>query len=347
MITKESYEPDWIYTISEKLGKRGDPKILEKVIYAFTLLEQLKATGLDMIFKGGTSLLLLHSTPRRFSIDIDIITAVRTEELPPYLDKVVDMGVFSKWVDDNDRKHTVDAPVGHYKFYYTSKIGSKYGDEPILLDVLFTANPYPYLVTIPIVHDWLQLTDFPLSVDIPGVESILGDKLTAFAPTTTGILYSKNRPVEIIKQLFDIAFLFDLSKDMNLIRAAYKRVAVAEIKFRKLDITWEAVLADSFQACVDITERDIQKESFKQLQKGISNIVNFILEKFHLEEAIICAAKTAYLTRIIETETANITRYSEPTQIQDLTIANQQFNKFNRLKKSSPEAFFYWYHALS
>lgn len=101
-----------------------------------------------------------------------------------------------------------------------------------------------------------------------------------------------------------------------------------------------------FPGMFGYTERDIQKESFNQLQKGISNIVNFILEKFHLEEAIICAARTAYLTRIIGTETANIARYEEPTQIRELIITNQRYNKFNRLKKSSPEAFFYWYHAL-
>lgn len=346
MIKKESYEPEWIYAVAEKLGKRGDPKILEKVIYAFTLLEQLKAAGLGLIFKGGTSLLLLNDKPRRFSIDIDILTSVKPSDLQPYLDKVVEMGVFSKWVDDNERKHVADAPVGHYKFYYTSKIGSKYGDEPILLDVLFTSNPYPQLITVPIAHDWLQVTEPELSVDIPVAESIIGDKLTAFAPTTTGILYSKNRPVEIIKQLYDVAFLFDLSADMNLIREAYKRVAEEEIRFRKLNITWEAVLEDSFQACLDITERDLQKDNFKHLQKGISNIVNFILEKFHLETAIICAAKTAYLTRIIKAETPVIERYSNPEQIQELLITHSQFSKFNKLRKSLPEAFFYWYHAL-
>ena len=52
---------------------RGDPKLVEKVVYAFGLLEQLKQAGLDFIFKGGTSLLLLTDPPSRFSIDIDII----------------------------------------------------------------------------------------------------------------------------------------------------------------------------------------------------------------------------------------------------------------------------------
>ena len=41
MIDKEAYELEWILRLSETLGKRGDPKILEKVIHAFTLLEQL------------------------------------------------------------------------------------------------------------------------------------------------------------------------------------------------------------------------------------------------------------------------------------------------------------------
>lgn len=346
MITKESYESEWIHSLAEQMGKRGDPKILEKVIYAFTLLEQLKTAGLDFIFKGGTSLLLLTPIPRRFSIDIDIITEVTIDALLPSLDKVVAMGIFSKWVDDNERKHAIDAPVGHYKFYYTSKINSKYGDEPILLDVLFTPNPYPQLITVPITHQWLQTTLPVLSVDIPVIESIAGDKLTAFAPTTTGILYEKNRPVEIIKQLYDIAFLFDSSTNMDLIRTSYIKIATEEIKYRKLDIGWEAALEDTFQACLHLTERDIQNEHFKQLQKGITNIVNFILEKFHLEEAIVCAAKTAYLTMILKKNQSTVLRYHYPLEIAELKITNEKFTKLNKLKKNLPEAFFYWHHAL-
>lgn len=85
---------------------------------------------------------------------------------------------------------------------------------------------------------------------------------------------------------------------------------------------------------------------FKHLQKGISNIVNFILEKFHLEEAIICAAKTAYLITPLRVENREIERYVQPGQVQELVIAHPSYTKFNKLKKSSPEAFFYWYHAL-
>jgi hypothetical protein len=41
------------------------------------------------------------------------------------------------------------------------------------------------------------------------VEAIAGDKLTAFAPTTTGIHYGQDKALEIIKQLFDVGILFD------------------------------------------------------------------------------------------------------------------------------------------
>jgi predicted nucleotidyltransferase component of viral defense system len=96
MIGKGTYEKEWISSLSIQLGKRGDPKILEKVIYAFTLLEQLKRTELNLIFKGGTSLLLMFPKARRFSIDIDIIADCDPNDIPAYLDKVVAMGNFTK-----------------------------------------------------------------------------------------------------------------------------------------------------------------------------------------------------------------------------------------------------------
>jgi len=34
-------------------------------------------------------------------------------------------------------------------------------------------------------------------------------------------------------------------------------------------------------------------------------------------------------------------------QIKDWTISNPLYNKLNKLKKTNPEAFFYWYKTLS
>ena len=51
------------------------------MIWALTLLEQLKIYGLNFTFKGGTALLLATEKPKRFSIDFDIITEHTEKEI--------------------------------------------------------------------------------------------------------------------------------------------------------------------------------------------------------------------------------------------------------------------------
>jgi hypothetical protein len=348
MISEKSYTKDWIEKKAGEIGKRGDPKMIEKVIMAFSLLEQIQLENIPLIFKGGTSLLLLLEPPQRFSIDIDLIMPVESEKLAPVFDKIVTKGIFTSWKEDNDRKNKTNAPVGHYKFYYKSAIDSNFGNEPILLDALFTESLYPSIFNKNISHKWL-VTEAPLiEIKVPSIESILGDKLTAFAPSTIGILYSKNRPVEIIKQLHDIAALFDNATDFNVIKQAYIKTAEEEIKFRELAITWKDTLNDTFNAAYTIAIRDNNNEHFKHLQTGISNIVNFILSRFTIEEAITCSSKAAYLSILLQkNEIPTTERYASPSQIKDLEITDTSFNKLNKLKKTNPEAFFYFCMAVN
>ena len=60
MISAQSRTPEWIMRIREDSRGR-DPILIEKMIMALTLVEELQLSGLDFIFKGGTSL-LLHTT---------------------------------------------------------------------------------------------------------------------------------------------------------------------------------------------------------------------------------------------------------------------------------------------
>ena len=62
---------------------------------------------------------------------------------------------------------------------------------------------------IRIKNDLLLTTGENLTVEVPAVDCILGDKLTAFAPHTTGVLLGTEKELEIAKQLFDIALLSD------------------------------------------------------------------------------------------------------------------------------------------
>ena len=64
----------------KKETKFKNESILEKSIYAFTLLEGLVQIYPDLIFKGGTSILLRQFPPIRFSIDVDIILPEREKK---------------------------------------------------------------------------------------------------------------------------------------------------------------------------------------------------------------------------------------------------------------------------
>jgi hypothetical protein len=345
VIDDKTYSIEWINDLRNKIGKRIDPKLIEKVIYALSLLEQLQLKNLDFVFKGGTALLLTTPVPKRFSIDIDIITEVKSVDIERVLNKIIEAGKFLRWTDDNERIHSADAPIGHYKLFYQSKVDGR--EEPILLDVLYAPNPYVETQKIPIKHNWLITSEKDTIVEIPTFDAILGDKLTAFAPNTTGILYAKNRPVEIVKQLFDIAFLFDRASDIKIVKETFDKIAHEEIVYRNLSITTEEVLEDTWNTCFLIATRDTSTDAFKQIQLGLRNFVNFTVDRFSIEEAVTASAKAAYLTRLLYKDDAQkIEKFISPLEIKDWVIENSSYNKLNKLRKNNPEAFFYWYKSF-
>src|SRR5690606_2507126 len=323
MINIESHTIEWVTDLRSKLGKRIDPKLIEKVVYALTFLEQLRLNNLNFIFKGGTALLLATETPKRFSIDIDIITEEPEDKIKEILEKISLLEMFIRWEDDNDRKHSPDAPIGHFKMFYKSVVDNH--EEPILLDLLYTPNPYPETKEYSINHSWLATSGKDTTVVLPTFEAILGDKLTAFAPKTTGILYSKNRPVEIIKQLYDIGLLFDRITNLDVVKESYSRVVNEEIGYRKLDVNADEVLKDTWQTCFTLAERDMKSDEFKHLQLGIKNFTNFIIDRFSIEEAITASAKIAYLTSLLSKENQEIERFKNPLEIKDWLIEDQAF----------------------
>jgi len=68
MIRAHCFTEKWLDQFKrQKDHKRIDKIILEKMIYALHLLERLKTNGLDFVFKGGTSLVLLLEEGNRFS----------------------------------------------------------------------------------------------------------------------------------------------------------------------------------------------------------------------------------------------------------------------------------------
>jgi len=95
MIQPHCHEAEWINDQCKKMNA-VNADIVERSIYAFNLLEGLVETGVDFVFKGGTSLLLHFDDPRRLSIDIDIVSNTDQEELENNLDEIVASRPFTR-----------------------------------------------------------------------------------------------------------------------------------------------------------------------------------------------------------------------------------------------------------
>lgn len=254
MIKEKCFTVEWLDSFKKQTEyRRIDKIVLEKMIYAFHLLEQLKVNGLKFVFKGGTSLVLLLEEGNRFSIDIDIIYKSGRMNLEGILEKVVKNSKFKSYRLDAHRSYKPGVPKAHYIFEFVSAINARYSGK-LLLDVLIEDSLYPELIEKPIQTKWIE-TEAPVMVTVPSVDSITGDKLTAFAPNTIGIPYFKgDQPyaMEICKQLFDLSRLFDRIENVEVVARSFQSFAEQEIAYRKdVDISPDLnpgkVLQDTFE----------------------------------------------------------------------------------------------------
>jgi hypothetical protein len=347
MIKKDSLEEVWITDIAKK--HKSDPILVEKVVRALYLLELLQQSELSFIFKGGTALMLMLTEPKRFSIDIDIIVSDKPENMDDILSTLISNSDFLE-VKKDERTINSKIEKEHYKFYYKPVTNARTEAEYILLDILFEESHYgKHVQQIPIRSLFILTEGNDVAVTVPITEAILGDKLTAYAPNTTGIPYGRDKEVEIIKQLFDIGHLFDSCENVETINAVFQQFAAIELSYREMnDLTPDDVLDDIFQTGLVICTRGSSGIGrFDELQKGIHNIRTFIFsESFHIDRAIIYAAKAAYISTLLKTETKEMQRFKNPLEIADWMIEQPYETKLNKLKKSNPEAFFYWYQII-
>ncbi len=360
MIREHCFTDEWLEGFKkQKDHKRIDKIILEKMIYALHLLERLKSNGLEFVFKGGTSLILLLKEGNRFSIDIDIISKTDRAELETILQKVVNSSNFTGVELDEDRSYKPGVPKAHYSFTFDSVSKGKYSGT-ILLDVLIEDSIYPEQIEVPIQTKWIE-TDGETLVTAPSIDAITGDKLTAFAPNTIGIPYFKGKvsfAMEICKQLFDLSKLFEKVKNVEVVAASFQVFAEQEIIYRKdenreLELTLEMVLQDTIDTCLIIAKRGSgsgdEKKKFTELQRGIRAFgTGFLMAgNFRIDDAIPASARIAYLAvKIMVNDLSPITHY-QGQDIKDLIIENQDWSFLNRLKRQPDKSsFFYWYKTV-
>lgn len=347
MIDKRSRSKEWIEEMASA-NRVSDAALMEKTIRAFCLLEALARSGCPFIFKGGSALMLHLKCTKRLSIDIDIICPPGTR-IEEYLGKYAEEYGFGE-VQLVERIQRTDVPKQHAKFYYQVAYREAQKPDKILLDVLFEDTHYHEVERLPIDSPILIQDGEPVIVNVPSKKDLLGDKMTAFAPHTTGIPFwkgEKNCSMEIVKQLFDVASLFDMMEDVTEVSEVFKRLAVIEMQYRRQEQpeVLEPIYEDIVQTCLAISLRGAygDAEEFRWLQDGISRIQSFILNgPYRIEQAVVCAAKAAYLSRLVMRGETKVVHYDPKTELTKETIGEPLPSKLNRLRKQNPEAFFYW-----
>jgi len=343
MISSESFSLKWIAK-QRDLYPKADPHLIERQIYAFELVGLLAKSGKFFVFKGGTSLLLLLPAAHRLSIDVDIVGDFSLEELLSLSKGSVFIRV------EEDKRSEIQIPKRHFKFFYSSNIDKK--ETYVVLDVLYSEHGYPKLTKLPIQCAIFQVEE-ELTVNLPTINGILGDKLTAYAPNTVGVPFGKRKSMEIIKQLFDIGKLFDACNDLSEVISSYRSIQEQESAYRPKVFTIDETLNDtvetSFLLCQSQFKGSIDNENIRELHQGIKQIKSYLLdEPYRIEEARLSAAKCAYVATAAIKRKEHIRpsdiRYvdSKIHEIAD-TYLDGKLTILNKLKATQTETFYFWW----
>lgn len=341
MISEKTYTIEHVDSLREKYKK--DPSLLERVIFAFGLLEAISRVGMPFIFKGGSSLMLIFEHPLRLSTDIDILVRPGTD-VDHYLKEASKIFPFKSFEEDRRiGKNSIEKR--HFKFIYDSPLRN---DEfYILLDIVFEVNAFPETRNIEIKNDLVIAEGTPVNVTALSPECILGDKLTAFAPHTTGVPFGVDKELEIIKQLFDIAVLTEKIDDYQNLCLTYDRVVKDEIGYRDIDAKRDDVLCDTIDACICIIGKGVYfKEEHPLYIKGIHSIGGHVISmKYNAAVAAEQACIVMYLAACLLTGHP-FKAIDDADEYLKADISGSRYKKLSYMRGQNIKAFSYMVEAL-
>ncbi len=350
MLRPQCFTKEWLKRQAEAVGSRN-VGMLEKATIALQLVAHLAESGLPIQFKGGTSLLLRLNPIRRLSIDVDIVTQAKAEELIAALERVSRLTPLAGFEHDAQRDKELP-PKKHFRFFYLSAIEPK--TDHVLLDVLFEPQLAPHCEPV-IVNTPFITPEREVRVAVPTVNSLLGDKLTAFAPRTIGILYHPLRRTDIAKQLFDVGVLFDAATDLSVAAEAYAASHARQLVYRQAKFSLADTLNDSMEAGFLYCQLELRGGAKTKhglfLQDGVTALQNHLVNQpFRRDEARVAAGKVACAAAWIQRRPADVTieqlrfQADRIAELRDLQI-QAPWSPLHRLKGGNPEAFHYWYQA--
>jgi hypothetical protein len=131
------------------------------------------------------------------------------------------------------------------------------------------------------------------------------------------------------------------------IRKTYNAVASHEIEKFGLEITPDNALIDSEHHAYIIGHGGkVEKPVYDTISKGYKDFNKFVSDlSFDKNQAILSAAKAAYLVRVLLSGGKTLEKYDGETDMSSWSIFEPPYFDLNDYKYSNPEAFFYWYKA--
>lgn len=339
MILGSTYSAEYLHLLHLKYSNKIDINILERTVFAFGLLEALAKSNLKFIFKGGTSLILLCGIPKRLSTDIDIIVSpdIQVDE---YLNKISTIFPFLKKVEDK-RIPQNNIVKRHIKYFYISPLTDK--ENYILLDILFEKNHYASLISRPIDMPLLCTQDKNSTVLIPSVGSILADKLTAFAPHTTGIMINNGKDMEIIKQFYDITTLLNMDFDQEEVLDTYPKIAATECTYRNLNLSPQDILIDTLKTSLCICSKGKlfnANNEYENYRIGIASLRTHIFQsQFNPDTVAENSTKLIYFLVCLLTSSQYTNNLPEVDR--KFQFTNSAFGTMRYIQKVNPSSFAY------
>ncbi len=343
-MAKQILDFDKLESLRKKLGFK-DPGIFEKCVYAFNLLSDVLKVYPNLVFKGGTSILLHVFPPVRLSIDIDILLPLR--ERDGLLQKLERAARDSEWFDgvqENPRSGK-KIPKAHFKFPFTSQFSKV--PQYVLLDVVFTESPYGKLLRKDIAANPMAFAGGKGIVSVPSVEGLFGDKLTAISPKTVGIPLSEDRAMEFTKQIIDLGDLFKVIKNVDELKLAFSSTLSVENGFRGSKFSDEDVFNDITEIAFRYSQAllrgcDNTFEEIMLLNEGNAKVTNHLKEKLSPGDIKIALARIVYVINSLHQGGAvHLVKEIDMALVKDFVFP-AQYKILERLKATAPEAYFYW-----
>lgn len=106
---------------------------------------------------------------------------------------------------------------------------------------------------------------------------------------------------------------------------------------------WLKTAGDPVQLTLStICDRNLKDPNFQHLAKGIHNIKPHIFYRFVIEDVTVSATKVMLLSTMLRQDFKGAPPFfGTAKEVTAWLIATTDYNRFNKLKKTNPEAFFY------